>query len=110
MKILIVPGLTLPEISEADVERVRIAGGGDTCEVIVADAQDALQYAPVVDVVLGFTPKSFLLQAPNLRWVHAISSGVDMFLYDEFKASDVVLTSEKAWSAAISRITGLVCC
>ena len=94
MKVLIIPGLTLREVSEQDVERIRAAGGAD-CEVIVSDAADALQYAPVVDVVLGFTPKPFFEAAPNLKWVHAISSGVDMFLYDEFKSSDVTLTSEK---------------
>ncbi len=32
---------------------------------------------------------------PNLRWVHATASGVDMFMFDEFVNSDVVLTGEK---------------
>ena len=33
--------------------------------------------------------------ARKLRWVHAIASGVDSFLYDEFRLGDVTLTSEK---------------
>ena len=47
------------------------------------------------DVVFGFVSRRMYLGAQNLRWVHAISSGVDAFLYDEFRDGDVVLTSEK---------------
>ncbi|MCZ6504174.1 MAG: D-2-hydroxyacid dehydrogenase [Gammaproteobacteria bacterium] len=47
------------------------------------------------EVIFGFVPKSLFDAAPNLRWVHAIASGVDAFLYSEFVESDVLLTSEK---------------
>ncbi len=95
MKVLITPGLTLPEVSAEDIGRIRRAGGGESCQVIVADPADVLQHAPGVDVVLGVAPRRFFLAAPNLKWVHAIASGVDAYLYDEFTASPVLLTSEK---------------
>ncbi len=94
MKILIIPGLTLPDVSEADIERIRAAGGG--AEVVVtADSQAALTQVVDADVVFGFVSRRMYLAAQKLRWVHAIASGVDSFLYDEFKNGDVILTSEK---------------
>ena len=94
MKILIIPGLTLPDVSEADIERIRAAGGG--AEVVVtSDSQAALTQIVDADVVFGFVSRRMYLAAQKLRWVHAIASGVDSFLYDEFKNGDVILTSEK---------------
>jgi len=40
-------------------------------------------------------PHALFQASPRLRWVHAIASGVDAFLYPEFMASPVLLTSEK---------------
>ena len=54
-----------------------------------------VELAGDADVVLGLTPKPLFEAAPQLRWVHATASGVDMFLYPEFVESDVVLTGEK---------------
>ncbi len=94
MNILIIPGLTLPEISSADLERIRIAAGPRS-EVLVVEPADALRYARDAEVILGLlTPKLFTA-APKLRWVHAIASGVDAFLFPEFRSSRAQLTSEK---------------
>ena len=93
MKVVVIPGLTLPEISDADVQRIRRAGGD--AEVVVTDAAGALAEVVDADVVFGFVSKRMYLAARKLRWVHAIASGVDAFLYDEFKNGDVILSSEK---------------
>ena len=93
MKVLIIPGLTLPSVDQADLERIRIAGGD--AEVVVADPDRAVAEVTDADVVFGFVSRRMYLAATKLRWVHAIASGVDAFLYDEFKHGDVVLTSEK---------------
>ena len=94
MKIVIIPGLTLPEVSDAQVERIRRAGG-DAHVVVVSDSGSALVEMVDAEVVLGFVTRPMYLAATKLRWVHAIASGVDAFLYDEFRYSGVVLTSEK---------------
>lgn len=47
------------------------------------------------DVVLGLVSRTLYRAAKKLCWVHAIASGVDSFLYDEFRTGDVILTSEK---------------
>ncbi len=94
MKILIIPGLTLPEVSEASLNEIKRAAG-DNAQIVVTTQKEAAQHAADAEVVLGIVPKSLFEAAPNLKWVHAIASGVDMFLYREFVASEVILTSEK---------------
>lgn len=93
MKIVIVPGLTLPQVAEKNLRRIRRAGGG--AEVVVSDPESALTEIVDADVVLGFVTRPMYRVAKKLRWVHAIASGVDSFLYDEFRQGDVILTSEK---------------
>ena len=93
MKILIIPGLTLPSVADEDIERIRIAGGN--ADVDVSALEDAINHVGDTDVVLGLLSKKMFLASSRLKWVHAIASGVDMFLYDEFVSSDVILTSEK---------------
>jgi len=94
VKVLVIPGLTLPEVSDTDIERIRIAAGVDS-EVVVTRQRDASDHAGDAEVILGIVPEQLFHAAPKLRWVHAIASGVDMFLYPEFINSNVVLTSEK---------------
>ena len=94
MKVLIVPGLTLQSVDPADVDRIRVAGGGADV-VIASDPEVALAEAADADVIFGGVSRSMYLAARKLRWVHAIASGVDGYLYDEFRQGDVVLTSEK---------------
>ena len=94
MKVLIVPGLTLRSVDPLDLDRIRVAGGGADV-VIASDPEMALAEAVDADVIFGGVSRSMFLAAKKLRWVHAIASGVDGYLYDEFRSSDVVLTSEK---------------
>jgi phosphoglycerate dehydrogenase-like enzyme len=94
MKILIIPGLTLPEISETDLAQIRQVAG-DNAQIVVTTQRQAAQHAADAEVILGLVPESLFKAAPNLRWVQAIASGVDMFLYPEFVDSEVLLTSEK---------------
>ena len=94
MKVMVIPGLTLPEVSEENLERIRLAAG-EGAEVVVCTQREAPALAQEVDVILGLVPQTLFGAAPKLRWVHAIASGVDMFLYPEFINSSVQLTSEK---------------
>ena len=94
MKILIIPGLTLPSVSAADLQRIRDAAGPGA-ELVVTSQAQAHEHAEAAEVILGFVPHALFQAAPRLRWVHAIASGVDAFLYPEFAASPVLLTSEK---------------
>ena len=94
MKILIIPGLTLPQVPEQDLARIQEAAGHNA-QVVIADPKDAASHVADAEIILGFVPKPLFIAAPKLRWVQSISSGVDMFFYPEFIESDVILTSEK---------------
>jgi phosphoglycerate dehydrogenase-like enzyme len=94
MKILLIPALTLPDISADDLARIRAAAGSDA-EVVVTTPAEAYKHAEDAEVILGSVPRTLFQSAPKLRWVQATSSGVDAFLYPEFRDSQVVLTSEK---------------
>ena len=57
MHVLIIPGLTLQHVSDADVERIRHAAGADTRVSVVPDLAAAVAVAADVEVILGFLPR-----------------------------------------------------
>ena len=73
---------------------MRRPGPGSTVSVVDSDGE-ALEFAAEADVVLGFVTPQLYAAAPNLRWVHAIASGVNRYLYPAFRDGEVLLTSEK---------------
>jgi len=93
--ILIQPGLTLPELGESALADVKSAAGGDVVVLQTNDRQKILEFAPLVEVILGEIDLELFEAAPNLRCLHATSSGVDEILFAEFRRSDVLLTGEK---------------
>lgn len=95
LNILVTKTLTLPEVSVEDEAMIREAAGPGASVTIVDNPREGIEHAAMADVVLGITPKSLFRAAPNLKWVHATASGVDMFMYEEFVESNVVLTGEK---------------
>jgi len=95
MNILVLLGLTLPEVSEADLAKIRVAAAPGSTIRVVPQVRDAVSVAKDVEIILGFIPEALFHAAPRLRWVHAIASGVDMFLYPAMRDSQVMLTGEK---------------
>jgi D-2-hydroxyacid dehydrogenase (NADP+) len=97
-KVIVLPGLTLNQVTEDDLDRIRTSGGADT-EVVVCNFTEnpdqTKQEAADADVILGIVPPELFAAAPKVKWVQSISSGVDSFMYPEFINNPVVLTSEK---------------
>tara|TARA_E500000331_G_scaffold356067_1_gene413289 strand:+ start:615 stop:1580 length:966 start_codon:yes stop_codon:yes gene_type:complete len=94
VKIVIIPGLTLREVTNDDLARIQEVAGHNA-QIVVSDAEDAINHVEDAEVILGFVPKPLFQATRKLRWVQSISAGVDIFFYPEFVESDVVLTSEK---------------
>jgi phosphoglycerate dehydrogenase-like enzyme len=94
MKVLVqLRSLTLPDVSDEEVEQIREASGG---EVVVARTDgESQEHLADAEVILGLVDRRGFEQAKKLRWLHAVASGVDMILYPELVESDVVLTGEK---------------
>ena len=95
LNVLVTKTLTLPDVSEEEALMIKEAAGPDAVLNIVDSPKAGVPFAAEADVILGITPKWLFDEAPNLKWVHATASGVDMFMYDEFVESDVLLTGEK---------------
>jgi phosphoglycerate dehydrogenase-like enzyme len=93
--ILVTLGLTLPSISDAELDDIRAAAPPGSTVRVAPTMKQAIATAGDADVILGFIPQALFDAAPKLRWVHCIASGMDMFLYPDMKASSVVLTGEK---------------
>ena len=95
MRVLVMPGLTLPEVTEADLEKIRGAAGADAEVVVASNREDAMAQIPEAEVLLGYLTEELFAAAEKLEWVHATASGVDGYLFDSFKGSEIPLTGEK---------------
>jgi phosphoglycerate dehydrogenase-like enzyme len=94
MKILVVTGLTLPEVTDEEMQAIYVASGeGDI--VVANSADEAREHWPDAEVAMGILDRETFKTAKNLRWLHSTAAGADMLMYPEMVASDVTLTGEK---------------
>lgn len=92
--ILVIEGLTMMDASPF-LDDIRSAAPAGSTINVASGLKEAAEHAGDAEVILGIVNERFFAQTPNLKWVHAIASGVDMFMFDDFIDSDVVLTGEK---------------
>jgi len=92
--ILLMEGLTMMDASPF-VEAITNAAPEGSVINVSSDMKQAAAYAADAEVILGIINERLYAHTPNLKWVHATASGVDMFMFDDFINSDVVLTGEK---------------
>ena len=94
MKILIVTGLTLPEVTEAEMQAIYVASGeGDI--VVASSEEEALENWPEAEVTMGTLDQKTFPLAQNLRWLHSTAAGADMLMYPEMVASEIRITGDK---------------
>lgn len=92
--ILVIEGLTMMDASPFIDDITAAAPEGSTVTV-AKGLKEAADHLGDAEVILGIITEKLFPLAPNLRWIHATASGVDMFMFDDFINSDVVLTGEK---------------
>ena len=67
--------------------------------ITFAPAGQAAAFLPQTDILIAFGQTDLapiLPQAPKLRWIHALSAGVDQFLsLEQFRKSDIILTNSR---------------
>ncbi len=89
--------LSLHRLSEKQQAQIRTAR--PDIELSVADAKDCGPFLSTAEVLLAFgqtdlTP--ILPAAPKLRWIHALTAGVDQWLaLDALRQSDLLLTNSR---------------
>jgi len=92
--ILVIEALTLPDASPF-VDDIAAAAPAGSSVTVAKNFKEAAAHAADAEVMLGILNEPLYEQAPKLEWIHATASGVDMFMFDDFINSDVVLTGEK---------------
>lgn len=95
MRILIIPGITMPDVEAAFVDRILEAAGPGSAVTIAISPGEALEAIPDTDVLLGPINADLFARARNLQWVHAITAGADAYLFHAMIESDVALTGDK---------------
>jgi phosphoglycerate dehydrogenase-like enzyme len=94
MKILIVTGLTLPEVTDEEMKAIYVASGeGDI--VVVNSTDEARDHWPDAEVAMGILDQKTFPLAKSLRWLHSTAAGADMLMYPEMVGSNIVITGEK---------------
>ena len=82
--ILAILGLTLPVLSDEQLAKIT-AAAPDGSTVRVASGCGRRSRSPSPPTSSSGSSPSPCSQPPRLRWVHAIASGVDAFLYPAFR-------------------------
>jgi D-2-hydroxyacid dehydrogenase (NADP+) len=75
-----------------------ISGVSPDIKVTATDLEHAGEHIAAADILVawGFTDIRPLYQAaPNLKWVHALSAGVEKLIFPEIQASDTMLTNSR---------------
>jgi phosphoglycerate dehydrogenase-like enzyme len=81
-------------VSDDQLEEIRRAAPAARCERVTrGELGDRIEEA---EVVAGHVGPVELARAPNLRWIHTWSAGVDNALFPELVASEVVMTCSKS--------------
>jgi D-2-hydroxyacid dehydrogenase (NADP+) len=90
----------------------KIRGVSDRIKILVTDlsrsdkgedtaaSRELGSFLSKVDVIFGHRlPRNLFARAPKLKWLQAMSAGVDMLMNDELKRSSIVLTNMRGISA-----------
>jgi len=95
MNILIMTSVTMMEVDDAILDRVRDAAGDDAEITVTTSPGEAIEAAADAEVIFGRIDERLFDHAKSLRWVHASTAGADAYLFDAFKQSDVLLSGDK---------------
>lgn len=95
MHILIIPGVTMPTVDGALLDRIRETAGAEVRITVAKNAAEAANAMEDVEVILGTITPEMFARAKKLCWVHAITSGADSYLFPEMVRSEVLLTGDK---------------
>jgi phosphoglycerate dehydrogenase-like enzyme len=81
-------------LGDDQLQRIRSAAG-DATVVAATEREDLYRHVRDADVIFGRFDRDLFERAGQLRWVQTLGAGVDGVLFDDFVASEIILTSEK---------------
>lgn len=84
--------MIVPDLGEHALKRLQNAA--PEIEFLVAkDKDEALSLAPDADATYSFCTPEFLAAAPKLKWVQALSAGVERYPFDELHKRNITFTN-----------------
>lgn len=88
--------LILNNMAERHIEAIKDVSPGITA--IAADMDKAGEYIADADILVAWgwqDIRQLYLAAPKLKWVHALSAGVEKLTFPEIQVADTILTNSK---------------
>lgn len=82
----------------ADRHKDAIAAVAPEATVTVTDLAHAGEYIAATDILLTWgwmDIRPLYLAAPRLKWIHALTAGVEQLTFSEIQASDTILTNSR---------------
>jgi len=82
----------------ADRHVASIKNAAPDANIIITDKQHVSEHMPDADILVTwgtYDTRPLYLMAPNLKWIHALSAGVESLLFPECAAGDLLLTNSK---------------
>lgn len=93
------PALNIVVLNKlADRHITAIKNVAPLSNVVIAEPNDAANYMSDCDILVAWgwmDIRSLLTNAPNLKWIHALSAGVEKIITPELQALDTILTNSK---------------
>ncbi|MBT4140315.1 MAG: D-2-hydroxyacid dehydrogenase [Candidatus Latescibacteria bacterium] len=84
--------MIVPDLGEDTLSRLRTAVPEMTF-LVAQNKEEALTLAPEVDAIYTFCTPELLAAAPNLKWVQALSAGVERYPFDELEKRGIIFTN-----------------
>ncbi|MEG6586377.1 D-2-hydroxyacid dehydrogenase [Dendrosporobacter sp. 1207_IL3150] len=88
--------LVINQLSDRHISAITNSVPG--CSIISCDLADAEKYIDTAEIIVAWgwmDLQELYLKAPKLRWVHALSAGVEKMLFPEMISSSTLLTNSR---------------
>ena len=88
--------LVTNSLAERHIKAIRAVAPDST--IISCELQNAAEHIADTDILLTWGAmdiRSLYLSAPKLKWVHALSAGIENLIFPEIKSSTTLLTNSK---------------
>jgi len=83
-------------LADRHIKAIKTAAPNST--IISCDLKEAAQYIDTTDILVTWGAsdiRPLYLAAPHLKWVHALSAGVENLIFPEIKAAKTLITNSK---------------
>lgn len=88
--------LVLNKLADRHIAAIKEAA--PQAEIVITDEEHASEHILDTSILVTwgtYETRPLYLQAPNLKWIHALSAGVEALLFPELQTSETLLTNSR---------------